>query len=390
LKIKYHKILYYLFLFFAFLPFVSPFPIGTDTQPISIILAIIILIINLKKLGKYEVLIYFILIFFIYINPFYLNDYYFHYEFKKVFSLIGGIIIFIASSFALKYLNGKFLFFIINIYFIIDILIFFNPDLFLHIQSFIIRENNVTNIYGSRGIASLSTEPGLFAGMMVGFLLINDYLLKINNQTKVYFYIIYIEILLMIILSKSGTGYLFFLLYLIGSNLEKFSIKSIVGIVLIIGLLFYIIFSLNLEINNRGIEIIKYLFDNPIFYIQHDLSIYTRVYSILIGIKSLYNNIFGYGVFDLNHFLYNFIILKNDILYFFPKGPTESNLYLVSGFSYIVSMYGIIGLMFIIYIYYTSKAPFKNKIFSFLFLLSSYSIAFPLIWILLNLQKEYK
>ena len=382
-----------LFLIAALFPFVSFYPIGTDVQPLAGIFAILVILkyifnhATIKREFIFLIGISFIMIF--YINPFEMDVV--DIKWGKSLSLFVGVVTIVAFFYAKKFFTIKIFKYTVYSYFTFSILMLIQPDVFLEIQSHFVRHINSTNIYGARGIATFSTEPGMFAGLLIAFLILNDYFLNFDKQSKKSYILHVLLIVIMLYLTKSGTGYLYFLIYLF---IKSWSLKNkkfkyslyMIGIILI-----YILYNINISHDvSRGLYVIKELLHNPMEYILRDQSIFTRVIAFTIGIQSILYYPFGVGISDVHMHVW-MIIEGSQFLMSFPKFEVGGNTYLVSAFSNLTVRYGLFWWALFYYLFFRiSNTSLIARIFAIIFITFSYSAAFPLIWILLYLNNNEK
>lgn len=392
------KILEKLFLFFSFFPFISFYPIDTDVQPLFIVFGILVIfkyfIINQKKINLIYILLFLLFLLLSFKINFSVNDNIFY--ISKAVSPLIGMITLIAFYYLKDELDGKFFFIIINIYFWVSLFIFINPELFLNIQGYLVRNVNTTDIYGIRGISTFSTEPGLFAGLLICFLIINDYLFNTSKQSLKSYRLNFLFIFIMIILTKSGTGYLLFFVYsflklFVKIKLNRKSIFGVLFIIFLIPLFIYLINYLNEIFQVRGLDILVKLIFEPELLLLLDMSILTRVYNFYIGILSISYYPFGYGINNINELVYE-IINNSQLLLSFSKFEYvdfSQKISLTSSFATLSVMYGLFWwFLWFLILFFVSKANFVSKIFAMIFISFSFSAAFPLIWILLSLDRR--
>jgi hypothetical protein len=376
-----------IFLLSCFFPFISPFPINSDVQPLAGIFAIFVLFKHnylLKKPISMDLFFLFGFSIFLltYNNP--LSSI-FDPDYGKMFSLVFGILIIMAFQFSKHRLNTRLLNYTIGIYFIYTVLLFLNPSFFINIQNMVIRNTNSVD-FTYRGVSTLSTEPGLFGGLLIFFLLIVDFTYKKERINKNNIYLLKILILIMLILTKSGTGYFYFFIYILLNLIfnQNKKIKRYLSF-LIGGIAFIAVFSIylpDISTLGRGISIL-YQLSNPIELAQTDSSIFSRLVSISLTFFSLLK--FPFGVGNGNVALSaNELMLSTPFLFSYFQGSAVG---FNSSFSYLSVSYGILFwiLFLLIFIRY-SNSSFINKFFSAVFFIISYSSAFPAIWILLNLN----
>jgi hypothetical protein len=375
------------FLIASFFPFVSFYPIGADIQPIAGILAFIVIFKNViykeKKMDKgsfYMLVISFCALF--YIDPLKGG---LDIRLGSVMSLFYGSLVYAAFYLSKRHLTLALFSNIIRVYFGLSILLIVDFDTFTSLQGYIVRNVNSDGISGARGILTLSTEPGLFGGMLVAFLIVNDYLFANNVRNKNIYYGNFAMILLMIIATKSGTGYMLFGFYL----MILVFFKKINWVIFFSSLLLLLLLQ-SVDISTfRGTQIITQLFQDPAGIIKEDMSVLTRLFSLYFGVVSVFYYPLGVGINNINTDMW-IIIESNNFLNSFPKNINLSNtdsISLTSSFSTLTLMYGVMWWIFLYLIFFRfSNAQLIAKVFAMIFLMFSYSAAFPLIWILLNLK----
>ena len=371
--------LIHLFYYTIFFPFVSILPIGSDLQPVFIIIMFFIIGLKFINFSKKDSFLLFIAIsslcyfnFFTYsLTPFkgvgaYLSIF-ISLFFLMVYEKVFNITIFIS---VLKKT--------IIIFFFSSILFYLFPNIFSLFQlNFVRAVNTLDDGIGYRGISTYFTEPGLFGAHMVGLLvlligLFNKGLIQIKTC------LVYgLMILIMIILSKSGMGYLylfFIVLYIIFINRKKTKI----ALPLIISFSVLSVYNLKSILEfNRGIGALMSLYDyNNIT----DLSILKRVYDFSLGFFILMEYPLGMGVnftqskvvsiINSSEFLNNFYNVNSDIGF-------------VSSISIFFAYYGVLTVFLLIFLLKKYKPSLINVFYFFCFLSFSFSGAYPIIWVLL-------
>lgn len=383
MQITSYKFLTGVFYFFSLTPFISPYPINTDIQPLAIILALILLILyNTNRSREDLIIILCGLLSIIYIDPLSnLNNFIIT---PKNLSIFAGLILFMGYR-NNNYENIHIFKFVVLLYFSWAIFLFVFPEIIIPIQNNIVRNININEVnpFGYRGVPPLGTEPGLVGGLLVFLLIHSDIYNKKNKNINIF----RLLIILTILLTKSGIGYCYLLIYIFIKFFEKTNILLNI-IFLIFSYIIYILIvnNINLEIysdiNNRGFDIVlKFLKGDDILI---DQSILKRVYDIQIGFYSLRDSLFGVGIAGAQSQI-NYIANEYELLRIEDYGNEISS---VSTLTYLLCSYGVFGLILLIYIFYKSKSNIISKIFSLIFLTVSYSFAFPAIWILLSTKKE--
>ena len=368
-----------IFYYTIFFPFVSILPIGSDLQPVFIMVMFLIIGFKYINFSKKDSFLLFIAIsslcyfnFFTYsLTPFkgvgaYLSIF-ISLFFLMVYEKVFNITIFIS---VLKKT--------IIIFFFSSILFYLFPNIFSLFQlNFVRAVNTLDDGIGYRGISTYFTEPGLFGAHMVGLLvlligLFNKGLIQIKTC------LVYgLMILIMIILSKSGMGYLYFLfigLYIIFINRKK--TKIVLPLIILFSVFSILKLDSILEFN-RGLVALVSLSDyNNIT----DLSILKRVYDFFLGFFILVEHPFGMGV-NFTQSKVVAVIKSSEFLRNFYNVNKEIGF--VSSISLFFAYYGMFVIFLLIFLLKKYKPSFINMFYAFCFLSFSFSGAYPLIWVLL-------
>jgi hypothetical protein len=378
-----------LFIISVFFPFLSPYPIDQDIQPISGLLGILVVIRyilgnNFKIPVSFVIMISISVLSLAYINPFIDNAF----NFSKSVSLSYGLIVLLAFKASSKSLTNGLFSWIIIVYFSYSLLLLFNFDFFQEVQGYFIRANN-SNILGYRGIATFSTEPGLFGGLLVFFLIINDYLFRQQGNVASH-RVNFILVFIMILLTKSGTGYAYFALYLFLklAMSKKFS-SFLILLTLISATIAASLLIDDKQFFGRGVHLILLSIMDFELLVSQDTSIYGRLLDASISFISMLEYPLGLGLGGVNEVLKSLTEEYSYLSNYYGKSVVIG---LVSSLSYFVAMYGVFFYVFLAYLFgFYSKANYIESIFSIIFMLFSYSMAFPPIWILnqlVNVDKK--
>ena len=183
----------------------------------------------------------------------------------------------------------------------------------------------------------------------------------------------FISIFFLILFSKSGTGYLYFLFYII------LKYKVLIFPAIILFLIFLVDIDMQFE-NNRGLDAILQIsnFEN----LPQTSGIYKRLYDFKLGLHLFFNFPFGFGLNNV-HLIYRYINFKDMINY------VDNQAYgFNSSLTFWIGSYGSIFIFLFYFILFSINRPrFIHIFFSFLFISISYSAAYPAIWILLSLNQ---
>lgn len=368
----------------ACFPFVSPVPLsGVDTQPLCLLFALLLLFFQLVTTGieRRDVLVLFIAsASLVYLSP--LGG--MGGEVGKSVSLLAGITILVASRIVEQALAYRLLRFSIIAYFVASCLILLAPDLFLSLQGHIVRAVNVdpSNPLGYRGVPTFATEAGLLGGLLVFFLLELRGFGRAGIGVARERWLLAMLVGMTILLTKSGMGYFYLTLFLGLTTLQD-RVHSKTAIVfacvlVLAGFGALLALATALNIDNRGLELLAGIASGSL---GADTSVLKRVYDLVIGFVSLKEHPFGVGA-NLVDEAVNQIAFAHGLVREVDYGGSIS---LVSGLSWMLVAYGVLGLGFLLYVFFKySRAPLPNKLFALLFFSVSYSPAFPAIWVLLS------
>ena len=371
-------------------PFVSPAPIEADTQPLFLVFAAIIVTHRAWYVGldasKYYMLGISALSL-IYINPFleYTVDT------GKAVSMVAGVLTFIAATRIGDQQAYQLVKKAALVYFLYSCLIYLNSSFFLGLQEYFVRAVNVDDFSNLmyRGAPALATEPGLLGGLLVFLLIQLQYYGKKLNASAKEMAVHGFVIVLTILMTKSGTGYLYLLIFLMLTYGRRFAWNWLVCICILaagfIVLPLVVPIMANFELDNRGVEIIIALVSGD--SLIADTSVLKRLFDLRIGIESIFDYPFGVGINGVSTAV-NEVAIQHNLL---RANDLGNQISLVSGLSFYLVAYGLLGLLFVIYIFFfVSRAPFLHKVFAFIYLLASFSPAFPAIWILLSQLQDKK
>ncbi|WP_368881695.1 hypothetical protein [Shewanella algae] len=381
-----------LFFLCCLFPFISIFPIGSDVQPTCALVAAIfytLKILKSRKISKSSVFLILSIIFaFLYVNPLEVVAI----ELGKLFALVCALLTFTFIKQYNEYFSPKLFSIAIGVYFTLSILFLIFPSQLVAFQSLLVRKMNVTE-FGYRGISTLSTEPGLFGGLLVGFLALNVYFLYSKRIKKFTFFINLIQLLVMLWLTKSGTGVAYLLIFVFAFFvLRRFDIRTVFKVSLISfffgGLLLSVsVKNLDVEKLGRGVDTFVKLTTEPELLIA-DRSIVYRLYAVYVSYLSVLDNPIGVGHGNVEFESQRIVEQQPALNHFY--GSYGEKFHPVSSFGFYLTAYGMFFLIPVIYLLISSSAAPSFKILSLVYILFSYSFAFPMTWLLLNLSLKRK
>ena len=370
--------------FFGTLPFIAPVPINSDIQyPIFLMCAMVFFLdllttnITLRKIELYFLFV--AIISFVYIHPF--NEY--DYRIVKRVGLLFGFLIFYVYSRYWNMVKSKYILVGIYVNFIAVIIHFLVPNVFVNSASFITR--TIKEVSGGRGISGLAPEPGFLGAMCAFFVLISYVLLNEGRISNRQFIVVLIVSVVMMVLSQSGTSVLFLfvllgLFFLFGRyTLWK---RVLTGICVTLSI---IVFLNYFGVSGRGILIAQKLSEDPALVFITDEAVANRGIAIAVGISSIGQGyILGHGVGTLPYVGHE--IISNSYfgeVYSHVIGQASGLLSALG--QYLVEL-GAIFIILIVWLYSNTRAhPYVKivRITSFIYLLASFSILFPPLWLLL-------
>lgn len=221
------------FFFFAFMPYVSPVPLGSDVQIVTGLIGYIIIGILLLKdkfiVSPREFLIFVLGLFFIvYINP---NEP--TYQFRKAIGPLYAFGVYYVAKHYKDSISLKMIDLVLLLYLSGSILQYFAPGLFdLTLERFI--RQSKYSVVGSRGVTSLTPEPSFLGIVCIYILLIQDWVYaRFSFEKNRMYYVRMFAAVLMVLLSKSGAGYI--LLFLFFASKSTAYIKRYWLLILIMG-----------------------------------------------------------------------------------------------------------------------------------------------------------
>jgi hypothetical protein len=379
-------ILVNLFLFFSLIPFVSIYPIGADVQPMILLVGFVILVyVGVKYQYQYDYLdLIFLLIALlslVYVN-FNLGEFFIR---KRIGLLSAFLIFYVARRYHFLF-SFKVFYWGVVVNLIAALTHMLSGSLFRYTFGKFIRIVKILEYNPSvaRGTAGWTPEPGFLGALCVYFLLLLVYFCNRQPIRRKYIFHVVIMALFMLIFSKSGTGFTFFLCFLFFWGMRY--MKSLRN-----GLLFLIVFPVVSipflfiipRVGGRGLNMLKVLFTNPQHFLV-DGSVGHRLVNIWVSFCSLIEYPFGAGAGS-------FEIVTEAIFYkyhgekFFAAVASKVK-FSVSAFAQYNVELGLFFFIFLIIIFINTKISATSFLFrsiAFLFIFASFSILFPPTWILL-------
>lgn len=374
--------------FLSTIPFVSPFLVNTDVQLPVFIVALFILILDVARnkfrLNRFD--LFFLFLGIMSIGYFDLSGNYIFEVSKRVGLLLSFLVYYVFSRYWKLINPGSFL---AGVYLnLLGALVqYFYPLFWVNlISSHFVMELRVPDITGLRGVSAFAPEPG-FLGAMSVYFMVGAYLFLHEKRIGIStFILVMFSCTLMAVMSCSGTGIalslLFFSLLII---LEKISLyaKLIIVSGLVLGLFMFVEFA---DFGGRGREIASIIVSNPGALLTSDLSVIFRLLPLLAGIESIFDgHLLGQGWGGKSH------VSMESLFGFFSNDSCAIVLERMEGldssaFGRYTFELGFLFIAFLVWLYsrgYRKRQSILTRIISISFLMASFSIVFPPLWIML-------
>lgn len=377
------------FFFFALMPYVSPIPLGSDVQIITGLIGYLIigfLLLKDKFLVNPRELFIFLLgfIFIVYVNP---NES--TYQFRKAIGPLYAFGVYFVAKKYKDYISLRVIDLVLVIYFLGAIVQYISPSLFQSSFEFLIRESKYST-GTNRGVTSLAPEPSFLGIVCIYILLIQDWAYIRFNSTKdkMYYFRMFMAIF-MILLSKSGAGYILLFLFIAlksTSYLKKYWI--LMSIVLISFI--FLVFKIENISGNKGVsDLVSVLKSTSPKDLLRVSSLSNRVNPVIVGVAGAIEKPFGRGSGSFTSQAKK-VYLEKGIDKIYPFYMRDRLLYEISSDS--VSTFGKYifeyGIFFVIYLFlvligldFRQSGPFT----AFLLLsglLFSLPIVYPPLWLI--------
>lgn len=371
-----------LLFFCSLFPFASPYPVNSDTQPLAGFIAICVIFKHMRVSRTQIILLIFGVLTLFYTSNLDFTTYLKPSTYMWLYATIGIV----ALMNSAKYINQSIFNVAVIIYALTCVLTILFPKIMVDLQMHIVSHARVQDINSIRGVSVFATEPGLLAGLLSCFLFINEYFFYQNGfSSRKYFFNITL-ICFVMLCTKSGSAILFssfYCLYKLKVDLKLIAYFSATIFILFI---VYILLPDSFTRSNRVNNILTLLFSGNI---GADSSIASRFYGFMIGLKSIFFHPFGVGI-DLStkaSAIKAMILNDSSSLNFFSSYGKGSLSKINSSFGNLIVSFGIFGWLLLVYIHLVifRHVEIRVRLFSMLFLVSSYTAGFPTSWLVLCL-----
>lgn len=377
------------------MPYVSPIPLGSDVQIMTGLIGYVIIAFLLLKdkfiISHREITIILLGLFFLV----YVNVDESTYQFRKAIGPIYGFSIYYIAKNYKDNFNIKILNVVLSLYFLAAVVQFVSPGFFeLTFENFI-RVAKYSSA-STRGLTSLTTEPGFLGTICIYIILIQDWYYKNKGLSKDrQYYVRLIAATILILLSKSGAGYILLFLLLAFKSLAfikrywyLFTIAMALGIVIVL--------QTDEISGNKGLsDLVKVLQSSSPQDLLKVSSLSMRVNPILVGIQGAIEEPLGRGsgAFTTQA---SMVYLQNNIDQIYPfylrdRLLFEISLDSVSTFGKYIFEYGVFFLLYLFLIFIGLNVR-KSGVFIFFLLLTGLAFALPIvyppIWLIFGLYSR--
>lgn len=372
MAINFNKTLLTLGLILSFFPFISPYPIGSDLQPVFFLVAVVCLV---SKRSYLQIGFSPILIAVLPLTLFYFRslENWSLIEFGRMAACLVAYLFFFNFH---KALTQRFIFYVSLVWLCVLLFNTFYVDLFvLLFENFLYGMRNQE--IGYRGATGLAPEPGFSGLIAVGLLSVSAFKKEFYGE-KNYFWPILVFSIASVALTRSGTGSLYLVVFL---TLYFLKLRLFPYLVLMLTVFFFAIQML--ELGRGGLSVLNLLLD-PMSTIARDTSIGTRVLNTIIGFVAVVEYPLGVG-FDEYRKTASFLASSYNL-----KSFVSGDIGTSSNFGRYSVHLGLGWWAFLICIFFLPFFVIGLRIvaficIAFIFLSTSVSVSFPITWALIAL-----
>ena len=365
----------------SFMPFVSLYPLPTDVQPAFAIAIVIALFVRRKVSLPNNVDLLFLFVAIISIVWVDIADPVI--SLRHSFSLLVAFLTYYFFSKNTILVTQKFLLVIVLINFSALFFHFVAPNLFNQTLGGFVRTIKILNVDGARGASGFAAEPGFMGALSVFYLSVSYYLRDIKEDRE-YFPLIILLCILMVGMTKSGTGGLLLVIFFL-TRYFNLNLRGLLNAIVFCTLIFA--FAKTFGLGRAGYAVI-HLFENPSQLFFLDSSVGQRVINISVGIISIFEFPFGVGM-GMYETASDYIIAKYNLADYIA-----GNFGNVSAFAKYSVEIGILYWILLVSLIYKSIQNFGFKrslpylTVALFYMSASFSIVFPPIWFLFGLMHQ--
>jgi hypothetical protein len=376
-----------MFFLFALLPFISPLPIETDVQPVFLIIAALIFLQELAK-GKLKYNRSFALLLTISIivalSSFVAPDV----PLQNRVGLLAALATYYIVVTRDADLSAKLLLTASSINFLGVVWNFVSPETFVTIAGNVVRVIKTQEL-SYRGVSGFAAEPSFTAAVALTHSLIAIYLNMTGRLKRRFMLLSILTSLVVVLITKSGLGVVYgLLLILIYCFFANW--KAVLVSVVLLFTLSVAILNSNLA-QSRGVSLLTNAWSNPSNFLS-DGSVAERMFGVHIGVLSLIEYPLGNGSGS-----YSSVASRIDSKYSLQELYSSARPQLMETSSSFGRYLVELGVIFVIWMALLFRPAVGWTAFniscvslSFLFVLTTFSIAFPPTYILLGLAFQNK
>lgn len=263
----------------------------------------------------------------------------------------------------------------VYIYLLCTVFWIFETDLATKIQSYFVRNINGDGIIGARGYPILSTEPGLFGGLIIIIAAIFRKAIKSHKYKG----ILLALLIICSVLSFSGTSIIFLILFILNTNFKK--IKNYYYAIFLPTI--FLTIPLLLTFENRFTKFFKMIYYLDFNNLLLDTSFIHRIGGFFVGFIFLIKNPFpigSHGIYETGQIYFTEYLSK----YFL----NNNEVHYVSSVGLLFAYGGMFSLIWLLLA--LISLPKSKDISYFLVTISfSYSLIFPLGYLLLYTKTNF-
>lgn len=371
------------FFFFALMPFVSPYPIGTDVQPVALVLAGVIFLLDLvrNRVRLTAVELYFFALALFALGFIGMVG---EFNIRYRVGLLSAFLVYHAVVKHHRSLTGGVLTAAASVTFGGVLWHYLSPATFVPVARLFVRTIKITEI-GTRGASGFAAENSFSAALALAYILLALYLKERASLSERRFRGILVMSGIVVLLSQSALGYLFALLLLGGGLFLRGDFRQqrrLIGVAIVAA----VVFVNSPFMNTRGGQLISALIANPQVLLL-DGSTAQRINGIHTGILSLLHYPFGAG-----GGAYATVALELDqryrIMSYYPNALHGNDVTASAAAFYVVD-FGVFFLALLAALLWQSVRwrvfPMLASVLATLYVLVTFSITFPPTYLLFGL-----
>lgn len=347
--------------FLCLFPYISLVSTPFDTQPYAIVFSflVILLIFFSQKDIKIPILLvpYFIVLLYAFLMFMFNSN-----VGSGLRSLVGYAsvaIISLAGFLTFKKVRGNHFIVAVTIWFIFGFLqLLINKEF----GGFLISRLSTSE---TRGVTSLAVEPSYYSIMCIFFFILNDVFLAKGEYSRKTYRLVFFIIVMQMLFSRSGIGFVLTFMYLISKMFTKFSFVNIIKSAIAVFSLSYIsilLFTNIPALQTTRLGMILAIFTNdPLKIFLSDASISDRTAHILTSILSFpFSYGLGFGLGNWSQYGLDVVLQLGGVVaqladYYMILGDR-----IMSGWGTAIFELGIFGLFFLLSFVYMMRKGIKR------------------------------